>query len=125
MNGNEKTELKLLEKCTLSDNRNTYDPFGGLFLRCWSLPQAFCLLSAGLCFWLWLLLSASLCFWLQLAPRAFIIIFITVICICFTIHFEMVVVLFAMMCPSRVGIVPFASLAIDELLPIFKRNIPT
>ena len=74
MNGNEKTELKLLEKCTLSDNRNTYDPFGGLFLRCWSLPQAFCLLSAGLCFWLWLLLSANLCFWLRLDPRAFIII---------------------------------------------------
>ena len=31
MSGNEKTELKLLKKCTLSDNRNTYDPFGKVF----------------------------------------------------------------------------------------------
>ena len=121
MNGNEKTELKLLEKCTLSDNRNTYDPFGGLFLRCWSLPQAFCLLSAGLCFWLWLLLSSSLCFWLRLAPRA-----ITSTSIIFYIRCPncVGVVFSAMMCPTRVGIVPFASLAIDELLPIFKELSP-
>ena len=31
MSGNEKTELKLLKKCTLSDNWNTYDPFGEVF----------------------------------------------------------------------------------------------
>ena len=28
MSGNEKTKLKLLKKCTLSVNWNTYDPFG-------------------------------------------------------------------------------------------------
>ena len=49
----------------------------GLLLRCWSLLQASCLLSA------------SLCFRLRLAPRA-IIIFITIICVCFTIHFGVV-----------------------------------
>ena len=31
MSGNEKTELKLLRNCTLSDNWNTYDPFGEVF----------------------------------------------------------------------------------------------
>jgi len=30
-NGNEKTELKLKKKYTLSDNWNTYDPFGEAF----------------------------------------------------------------------------------------------
>ena len=30
-NGNEKTELKLQKKYTLSDNWNTYDPFGEAF----------------------------------------------------------------------------------------------
>ena len=49
-------------------------PRRGLFLRCWSLLQASCLLSA------------SLCFWPRFAPRAIIIIFITIICICFTIQ---------------------------------------
>ena len=121
MHGNETTKLKLKKKCTLRDKWNTYDPpRRGLFLRWWSLLQASCLLSA------------SLCFRLRLAPRA-IIIFITSICVCFTIHFGMVgdtvlnccVVLSAIICPSRVGVVPFASLAIDELLPIFKRNIST
>ena len=31
MRGIKKTELKLLKKCTLSDNCNTYDPFGEVF----------------------------------------------------------------------------------------------
>ena len=51
---------------------------GLLLLRCWSLLQASCLLGA------------NLCFRLRLAPRA-IIIFITIICVCFTIHFGVVV----------------------------------
>ena len=54
-------------------------PRRGLFLRCWSLLQASCLLSA------------SLCFRLRLAPRAIIIIFITIICVCFTNHFGVVI----------------------------------
>ena len=118
MNGNERTKLKLQKTCTLLSKRqpkHLRPPRRGPSLRCWSLLQASCLLSA------------SLCFWLRLAPRAFIIIFITIICIGFTFHFGMVgdtilnccVVLSAMMCPSRVGVVPFASLAINELLPIF------
>ena len=65
-------------------------PRRGLFLRCWSLLQASCLLSACLCLWLKLLLNVSLCIWLQLAPRDIIIIFITIICICFAIHFGMI-----------------------------------
>ena len=45
---------------------------------------------------------------------------------CFTIHFGMLGVVFcAMICPSRVGVVLFASLAVDELLPICIRNIST
>ena len=31
MSGNKKTELKLLKKCTLIDNWNSYDPFGEVF----------------------------------------------------------------------------------------------
>ena len=31
MNGNERTKLKLQKKCTLRDNRNTYDPLGEVF----------------------------------------------------------------------------------------------
>ena len=66
--------------------RHLRPPRRGLLLRCWSLLQASCLLSA------------SLCFWPRYAPRAIIIIiiiiiiiFITIICVCFTIHFGVVV----------------------------------
>ena len=64
-------------------------PRRGIFLRCWSLLQASCLLSA------------SLCFRLRLAPRAIIIIFITIICVCFTMHFG--VVGDTVLRPTRVG----------------------
>ena len=132
-NGNEKTKLKLKKKYTLSDNWNTYDPFGEAFFFA---AGPFCkhsvFLTQAFAFGCGFFLAPAFAFGCSLL-RDNIIIFITIIYICFTIHFGMMggsvlnccVVLSAMMCPSRVGVVPFASLAIDELLPIFKRNIST
>ena len=82
MNGNEwkrEGEVEILEEWIPTRLlKHLRPPRGGLLLRCWSLLQASCLLCA------------SLCFWPRLAPRAMIIIFVTIICICFTIHFRVV-----------------------------------
>ena len=86
-------------------------PRRGLFLRCWSLLQASCLLSA------------SLCFWPRFAPRAIITILTTIICVCFTIHFG--VVGDSVLRPTCVGGFLVTSLAKDKLLSISACDVST
>ena len=82
MNGNEwkrEGEVEILDEWIRTRLlKHLRPPRRGLFLRCWSLLQDSCLLSA------------SLCLRPRFAPRAIITIFIAIICVCFTIHFGVV-----------------------------------